>query len=91
MAMTPGFLRNTQRVTPFLQLAPEGNGILMEGTWNDFKEWKGGSRSNAVVFWHQVRKKAELWAGKYEFCKLFDLFEKFGGAGSGGRVLCYRK
>lgn len=32
MAMAPGFFRSKQRVTPLPQLAPKGNGILMEGT-----------------------------------------------------------
>jgi hypothetical protein len=34
MAMTPGFFRKKKHLR-CVKLAPKGNGILMEGTWND--------------------------------------------------------
>ena len=40
--------------------------------WN-VEGMEGGNRSNAVSFWHQVRKKPELWAdkSKVEILKIF--------------------
>jgi hypothetical protein len=46
-----------------IKLAPKGKGILMGVAWND-EGMEGGNRSNAGSFWHQVRKKPELWMNK---------------------------
>jgi len=41
-------------------------------TWND-DGMEGGNRSYAVVFWHQVREKPELWADKSNYCPILTL------------------
>jgi hypothetical protein len=42
------------------------------GAWND-EGMEGGNRSNAVVFWQQVLKKAELWSAKNKFYVYYPL------------------
>jgi len=62
MAVSPGFFRKTKQLRGH-RLAPKGKGILMGVAWND-EGMEGGNRSNAGSFWHQVRKKPELWMNK---------------------------
>ena len=70
MAMSPGFCRKT-KTTPLTQLAPKGKGISM-GVPGMTEGMEGGNRLYAGSFWHQVRKKPELWSGKSK--KIWKLF-----------------
>ena len=62
MAMSPGFFRKT-KATPLNQACAKRKRNINGGTWND-EGMQGGNLLYAVVFWHQVRKKPELWADK---------------------------
>lgn len=62
MAISPGFFRKT-RTTQLTQACAKRKRNFNGGSWND-EGMEGGNRSNAGSFWHQVRKKPELWAEK---------------------------
>jgi hypothetical protein len=62
MAMSPGFCRKT-KTTPLIQTCAKRKRNINGGTWND-EGMEGGNRLYAGSFWHQVRKKPELWSDK---------------------------
>jgi hypothetical protein len=60
MAMSPGFCRK-QKGTQLTQACAKRKRNINGGSWND-EGIEGGNRLYAGSFWHQVRKKPELWA-----------------------------
>lgn len=74
MAMSPGF-SGKQKTTPLRRACAKRKRNFNGGAclhpkpdfgrqaWND-RGMEGGNRSNAGSFWHQVRKKPELWVDK---------------------------
>jgi hypothetical protein len=62
MARSPGLFPET-KTPPLFQTCAKRKRNFNGGTWND-AGMEGGDRSNAGSFWHQVRKKPELWTDK---------------------------
>ena len=79
MAMSPCIFRK-RKTTPLIQAcAKRKKNFNVDAclhpkmdfgrqAWND-AGMEGGNRSNAGSFWHQVRKKPELWADKKQKLK----------------------
>lgn len=63
MTMSPGFCRKTKNNSADTSLRQKGKGISM-GAPGMTKGMQGGNRLYAGSFWHQVRKKPELWSDK---------------------------
>jgi hypothetical protein len=52
-----------QKTTQLTQACAKRKRNINGGSWND-EGMEGGNRLYAGSFWHQVRKKPELWVDK---------------------------
>jgi len=55
-----GLFPESKKTTQLTQACVKRKRNINGGAWND-EGREGGNRLYAVVFWHQVRKKPELW------------------------------